>query len=143
MTNQQRTSTGCSAIAPGSSLATCSTRTCDSGKLEYGIQLGVRAGAVAASAGSIRSGTGLGIDAHTDIVVAAARWGVGVTTGYTNDQLFGTGNGGPFFYWGIPVVAYGQFGLTRRIFLHGGFGRVLHGVLRRTEPSEASVDANA
>jgi hypothetical protein len=143
MTNEQRTNVGCTPDAPGSSWGTCRTRSYDSADLEYGIQLGARVGAVSASAGSIRSGYGLGIDAHVDIVVAAARWGVGVTTGYTSDRLFGTANGGDFFYSGLPVGVYGQLGLTRKIFLHGGAGRVLDGSVKRVEPNEISVDASA
>jgi len=138
MTNEARTNTGCVPDAPGSSMGTCSTTNYNSGDLEFGTQLGVRTGAVSGSAGELGSGTGLGIDAHADFVVAAEKWGAGLSFAYSNDQIFSDPK---LFYWGIPIVAYGQWGLTRRIFVHGGVGRVVHGSLRVGEDESAAASA--
>jgi hypothetical protein len=143
MTNEQRTNVGCVPDAPGSSMGTCSSTSYSTGEIVYGAQLGARVGAVSATAGDIKSGSGLAVDAHADIVVAAEKWGVGVSSGYTSDRMFGTDNGGSFFYSGVPIAAYGQYGLTRRIFVHGGAARIVHGAVKRIEPDELSVDAGA
>jgi hypothetical protein len=92
---------------------------------------------VSGAAGSIGSGTGLGIDAHADFTMAMSRWGVGLQFGYSNDQIFGDN---ALFYWGLPVVAYGQFALHRRIFVHAGGGRVFRGTIRH---NDMSADASA
>jgi len=141
MTNEQRTNETCTPLAPGSSMGTCTTRNYDSGGLEYGVQLGVRTGAVAATAGAVGEGTAMAIDAHADVTVATERWGVGLSSGYTSDRMFGENNS--YFYSGIPIVLYGQFGLSRRIFVHGGGGRIVHGAVKRIEPDEISVSAGA
>ena len=143
MTNEARSNSGCTPNAPGSSWGTCSSRSYTSGKLEYGIQLGLRAGAAAASAGSIDSGTALAMEPHVDIVVASDRWGVGVTTGYTNEHIFGSETGGELIYSGFPLAPYGQYGLTRKIFVHAGAGRIGWGSVKRTLPDETTADASA
>lgn len=141
MTKEARSHSGCSPSSPG--WVTCSSRSYNSGELEYGIQLGLRAGAAAASAGAIDSGTALVWEPHTDIVVASARWGVGVSAGYTNEHIFGSESGGELIYSGFPFSAYGQYGLHRRIFVHAGAGRVAWGGVKRTLPDETSADASA
>ncbi|MBS1123539.1 MAG: hypothetical protein H6Q90_5767 [Deltaproteobacteria bacterium] len=142
MTNEQRTSHGVTPDSPGSSMGTYSSRSYKTGEHVLGAQLGARLGAASASAGSLASGTALAVDAHADVVYAMDRWGVGIATGYTSDRL-GEHAGATYFYSGFPVTAYGQFGLTRRIFVHGGAGRVIYGSVKRIEPNETSVDASA
>lgn len=135
LSNVDRTSSGC--VQDGPLMQKCSSHSYNSGERSYGAQIGVRTGAVSGSAGTIGSGTGLAIDAHADFTVAMAKWGAGLQFGYSNDQLFGDSK---LFYWGLPVVAYGQYALTRRILVHAGGGRVLHGVVRQ---DETSADASA
>lgn len=142
MTNEQRTSHGVTPDSPGSSMGTYSSRSYQTGEHVFGVQLGARIGAATASAGHVASGTAMAVDAHTDLVYATERWGVGVTTGYTSDRL-GSHGGATYFYSGFPAVAYGQFGLGRRIFVHAGGGRVISGAVKRIEPSSTSVDAGS
>lgn len=141
MTGEQRISGVCASSGP--TPGTCTLGSYNSGDTAYGIQLGLRAGVAAASAGSIDSGTALALEAHTDVVVARARWGVGVSAGYGNEQIFGSANGGDLRYSGVPLTAYGQFALMRRIFVHAGAGRVGWGSVSRTLPDETSADASA
>jgi hypothetical protein len=135
MTNEIRTSHGVTPDAPGSSTGTYSSRTYNSGEH-------VLVGAASATVGDIASGTAMAVDAHTDIVYAMDRWGVGVAAGYTSDRT-GKHEEATYFYSGFPVTAYGQYGLTKRIFVHGGAGRVIYGSVKRIEPNETSVDASA
>lgn len=130
--NMDRLNTGCSQTGPMT--ATCTTTEYNSGERSFGAQIGLRTGAVTGSAGSI-SGTGFGLDAHADFTMAMPKWGVGLQFGYSNDQL-----SNDLFYWGVPVVAYGQYALHRRIIVHAGGGRVLKGSVRR---EEMSADASA
>lgn len=139
LNSEDRISQGCASDGPGTMTATCTTRGYNSGERSFGAQIGARAGAVSGSAGDIGSGTGLGIDAHADFTMAMARWGVGLQFGYSNDQLFGDQK---LFYWGLPVVGYGQFALTRRIFVHAGGGRVFKGTIRVGDDG-MSADASA
>ena len=141
MTGEQRISGTCASAGP--TPGTCTLGSYNSGETTYGIQLGLRAGAVAASVGSIDSGTAVALEAHTDIVVARARWGVGVSGGYGNEHIFGSTKGGELLYSGIPIAAYGQFALTTRIFVHAGAGRVGWGSVSRSLPDETSADASA
>ena len=137
LNGEDRISQGCASDGPGTATATCTTRGYNSGKRSFGAQIGARAGVVSGSAGTIGSGTGLGIDAHADFTMAMARWGVGLQFAYSNDHIFGDN---ALFYSGVPIVAYGQFALTRRIFVHAGGGRVVHGSIRH---NDMSVDASA
>lgn len=142
MTGEQRTSHGVTPDSPGSSMGTYHSESFKTGEHVLGAQLGARVGAASASAGKLASGNALAVDAHADFTYAMSRWGVGLTTGYTSDRL-GEHGGATYFYSGFPVLAYGQFGLTRRIFLHGGLGRVIYGGVKRIEPDETTVDASA
>lgn len=142
MTNEQRTNHGVTPDSPGSSMGTYHSTNYKTGEHVLGAQLGARIGAASASAGGLASGTALAVDAHADVVYAMDRWGVGLAAGYSSDRL-GEHGGATYFYSGFPVIAYGQIGLTRRIFLHGGGGRVIYGGVKRIEPNEVSVDASA
>jgi hypothetical protein len=142
MTNELRTNHGVTPDAPGSSTGTYHSRSYNSGEHVLGIQLGARVGVASATVGSIASGKALAVDAHTDIVYATDKWGVGVAGGYTSDRT-GKHADATYFYSGFPITAYGQYGLTRRIFVHGGLGRVIYGSVKRIEPNELSVDASA
>jgi hypothetical protein len=135
LNGEDRTSSGCSSNGDGT--ATCSSHSYNSGERSFGAQIGARTGVVSGTAGAIGSGTGLGIDAHADFTMTMAKWGAGVQFGYSNDQIFGDN---AIFYWGLPVMGYGQFALTRRIFVHAGVGRVLHGTIRH---NDMSADASA
>ncbi|MDB4960702.1 MAG: hypothetical protein JWP01_701 [Myxococcales bacterium] len=142
MTNELRTSHGVTPDAPGSSTGTYSSRSYNSGEHVLGIQLGARVGAASATVGEIASGTALAVDAHTDIVYATDKWGVGVAGGYTSDRT-GKHGDATYGYSGFPITAYGQYALQKRIFVHGGAGRVIYGAVKRIEPNEMSVDASA
>ena len=132
MTNLDRAGSGCASNGDGT--ATCSGHSYNSGDRAYGAQIGVRTGAVSGTAGDIGSGTGLANDAHADVTVGMDKRGGGLQFGYSNDQT-----SGDLFYWGLPVVAYGQYSLSSKIFVHAGAGRVFHGEIRHAEmTAEAS-----
>lgn len=140
MTGVDRVSTAC--VSSGPTPGTCTLGTYTTGDTTYGIQLGLRAGAVAGSAGD-DSGTGFAWDAHADFVVARALWGVGISAGYGMQFISGTENGGDLAYRGAPFAAYGQFALIPRIFVHGGAAYVAYGSVSRSLPDESSGDASA
>jgi hypothetical protein len=116
----------------------------EAGDTEFGTQLGARVGAAWAKLPGEALATGLAVDAHADLSLAFPKWGVGVSGGYTADR---TGfDGHTWFYSGFPIVAYGQYSLARRFFLHAGGGYVVFGSVKRIEDDsapEAVGDANA
>jgi hypothetical protein len=115
-----------------------------SGDIEFGTQLGARVGVGWAKLPGEALSTGLAVDAHADFTLAFPKWGVGLSGGYTADR---TGfDDHTWFYSGVPIVAYGQYSLARRFFLHAGGGYVVVGSVKRIEDDtapEAVGDANA
>ena len=108
------------------------------GENGYGVQLGARGGYMHGAAGDVASGGGVAIDAHADFTFSRDRFGVGLTGGYTSDQMIGKD---PWFYSGLPVGAYGQFLIFPRFFVHAGASYIVMGSLKHVD-ADKSGDAN-
>ena len=116
----------------------------ESSEMQLGIQLGARVGATWAKIPGESLSTGFAGDAHVDVTLALPKWGFGVEGGYTADRAgFGEHT---WFYSGVPLVAYAQYSIVPRFFVHGGGGYVIAGSVKRIEDDtapEVTGDANA